>query len=180
MPVGYYIIPAVPGPYSRQNPMRPQYVDEIRCNWTGYPVPSLAIFICKVNSTDVKLADLDSRNGVYALPRGYTWDTPLLSLPAGARVAISNWCANHNIVYDENETIGELLLRIINSDLFNIFGVPRDATFGSLNSEQKNRILNLFIKHNLAPPSDTETVASISKRGGGTWWNAPLLYVPEF
>ena len=44
MPVNYYIIPQTAGPYSRSNPQMPMYVDEIRCNWTGHPVPGFDFF----------------------------------------------------------------------------------------------------------------------------------------
>ena len=69
MPVAYYIIPMVAGPYSRGNGQRPDYVDEIRCNWTGHNIDDYGIYLCKVNTTDAKHTDLASRTGVRQLPR---------------------------------------------------------------------------------------------------------------
>lgn len=180
MPEAYYIIPMVAGPYSRANPQRPMYVDEIRCNWTGHPVAELGVYVCKVNTTDVKHSDLASRSGVFQLPRGYTWDTPISALPAAARNVIQSWLADHGLPYDANETIGELLMRIINSGLFSLGAAPLDTQFQNLSQAQKDKILALCTKWKVAPPASTETVREISRRCGQVWWHGPRLSVSEY
>jgi len=179
MPEAYYLIPMSSPPYSRENPQRPLYVDEIRCNWTGHNVDEFGYYVCKVNTTEGKHADLAGRQGVFQLPRGYNWDTPISSLPAPARNVISNWCTNHNIAYDENETIGEFLMRVINSGLWNIRNISTDTQFQNLTAEQKSRITNFCTKWGIPTPSPTESLKSLSARCGRIWWYAPGLYVPE-
>lgn len=180
MPVRYYIIPVVAGPYNRGNPQRPDYVDEIRCNWTGHNIDSIGMYVCKVNTTDIKHTDLQSRTGVKVLPEPYTWDTVISTMQAAARNYISNQiCSAFNIDYDETETLGELLQRVINSDLFDTFGVLNDTEYQSLSPSQQNRIANLFNKWGI-PLTGTDTVKELSRRGGQKWWDAPNLYVGEF
>ena len=179
MPVSYYLIPMVAGPYSRINHQRPDYVDEIRCNWTGHNIDSIGMYVCKVNTTLAKHTDLSSRAGVRALPAEYSWDTIISTMQPAARNYISNQiCSAFNIDYDDTETLGELLQRVINSDLFDTFGVLNSETFANLSPSQQNRITNLFNKWGI-PLAETDTVKDLSKRGGQKWWDAPNLYVEE-
>lgn len=179
MPEAYYIIPMVAGPYSRTNPQRPQYVDEIACNWTGHNVDELGVYICKVNTTEAKHTDLASRAGVRQLPRGYTWDTVLSTLPPAARNAISNWCNSKSIPYDSSETIGQLLMRIINSGLFSLGNTALNTQVQNLTQTQRDRIATYCQKWNIQY-SQTDTVKQISERCGPIFWHGPSLHVEEF
>jgi len=185
MPVGYYLIPMTSGPYSRANPQRPQYVDEIRCNWTGHNVDLFTLFVCKVNTTAEKHADLSSRAGVFPFPEGVEWDTVISTLAANLRNRIRTKLTQHDIPYDPSETIGELVMRVINIGLWhdpdtveNVTAV--DALFSALPPGQQNKITALCTKWALPPPANTETVSAMSKRMGPRWWYGPSLAVREF
>ena len=180
MPVAYYIIPMVAGPYSRANPQRPDYVGEIRCNWTGHNVDDLGVYICKVNTTDAKHADLASRQGVRQLPRSVTWDTVISTLTAPQRNAISNWCNSKNIPYDASETVGQLLVRIINSGLFGLGNTALTTQFQNLTQAQKDKIVALCAKWGQAQPGATETVRQVTNRLGPIFWPGSELIVSEF
>lgn len=169
MPEAYYIIPMVAGPYSRANPQRPDYVDEIKCNWSGHNVDALGVYICLVNTTEAKHTDLASRSGVRQMPRGYTWDSVISTLPANGRNAISRWCGDHGIPYDSSETIGQLLMRVINSGLFELGNTALDTQFQNLSQAQKDKIDALCQKHGIAH-GQTDTVRQISDRCGRVFW----------
>ena len=180
MPIGYYLIPMVAGPYSRTNPQRPAYVDEIRCNWTGHNVDALGVYVCKVNTTAAKHTDLASRAGVRQLPLSITWETVISSLTPVQRNAISNWCSNHGIPYDAAETVGDLLMRVINSGLWQLGSTARTAAFATLTAAQQDRIRALCIKWGQPEPQAAETVAALSQRLGAVYWHGPTLPVTEF
>lgn len=183
MPVGYYIIPMVAGPYSEENPQRPAYVDEIRCNWTGHAVDALGVYVCKVNTSDTKHADLDGRAGVRSLPRNVTWDTVISTLPGVARNRISAWCTAHSVPYDASETIGQLLQRVISAGLLDLHGQVLTAQFQSLSAERQQKIRNLCQRFNRSEPISTETVRQIVNRLGDDVWpgnNTARVHVEEF
>lgn len=179
MPIGYFIVPMVPGPYSRENPQRPAYLDEIQANWTGHNVDDLGVYVIKVNSTAEKLADLDSRLGVRSLPRDYTWETVIGDLPIVARTFVQNWLTNHDLPYDATETIGELLQRIINSGLFTLRNVALTATVGSLTTDQRDRIALLCGRWGIEY-SDGDTVRQLTDRCGPVFWPGDQLTVEEY
>lgn len=170
MPIAYYIIPMVAGPYSRTNKQRPDYVDEIQCNWSGHNVDALGVYVCLVNTTEAKHADLASRASVRQLPRSVTWDTVLSTLPTAARNAILNWCSAHGIPYDATETVGQLLMRIINSGLLSLGATALTTQHRNLTQAQRDKIAALCQRKEQAIPSDTETVRQISDRLGRVVW----------
>jgi hypothetical protein len=174
----YYIIPMVAGPYSRENPQRPDYVDEIRCNWTGHNVDELGVYVCKVNTTEEKHTDLASRTNVRQLPRAYTWDTLISSLPVAARNVISTWCSNKGIPYTSTETIGELLMRIICSGVFSLGNTGLTTQFRNLTQARKDKIQVLCDKWGITY-STTDTVRTIVDRCGPKFWPGNNLYVEE-
>ena len=183
MPIAYYLIPMVAGPYSRTNPQRPMYVDEIACNWSGHNVDALGVYVCKVNTTEAKHTDLAGRSGVRQLPRGYTWDAVLSTLPPAARNAISNWCNAHSIPYDSSETIGQLLMRVINSGLFDLGSTALTTQYQALSQAQRDKIAGLCQKWGEAVPGNSETVRQISNRLGPVFWpgnDDSKVYVEEF
>lgn len=178
MPEAYYFIPMVSGPYNRSNPQRPDYVDEIRANWVGHNVDSLGYYVCKVNTTEAKHADLASRAGVLQLPRGYTVNTRLSSLPPAARNAISNWCNQRDIPYDD-ETLEELLMRVVQSGIFVLGNVSLLTEFSILTTEQQNKITEFCIKWGIALPNGNESVRQIVNRSGLVSWNPSRVWVEE-
>ena len=183
MPEAFYIIPMVVGPYSPANPQRPMYVDEIKCNWTGHNVDALGVYVCLVNTTDAKHTDLAGRTGVRQLPRAYTWDTVISTLPSAARNLIRNWCTAHNIPSDTSETIGQLLLRVINSGLFELGNTALTTQYQNLTQTQRDKIVALCQKHGIAQPTSTETVRQLSDRLGPRFWpgnDSTRVHVGEF
>lgn len=183
MSIAYYIIPMVAGPYSRTNKQRPDYVDEIQCNWTGHNIDDYGVYLCKVNTTDAKHTDLASRSGVRQLPRSANLNTVISTLPAAAQNAISNWCNNKDIPYDSSDTIGELLARIIGSGVFKLGNATLTTQYQNLTQTQKDRITLICNRWGWALPSDTDTVAQIGKRLGKLSWpvhDDSKIWVEEF
>ena len=180
MPEAYYIIPMVAGPYSRTNPQRPMYVDEIRCNWTGHNVDELGIYVCKVNTTEAKHTDLSGRAGVRQLPREYTWDTLIADMHPAARNFVRNFLLDHGLPQAApDETIGDVLMRVINSGLFSLGNAPLELQFQYLTQAQQNKISALYNKWGIAY-TPTDTVKDLSRRGGRAWWNGNALKVEEY
>jgi hypothetical protein len=183
MTVGYYIIPMTEPPYSHTNPQRPQYVNEIRCNWTGHNVDSLGVYVCKVNTTDAKHTDLASRTGVRQLPRAYTWSTVISTLPLAARNAISNWCSGKGIPYDATDTIGELLMRIIESGLFDLGATALNTQYQNLSQARKDKIVAICERRGWQVPAATDTVREMCRRLGRFIWpgdDETQVHVEEF
>lgn len=182
--IGYYIIPMVAGPYSRANPQRPMFVDEIRCNWSGHPVDALGVYVCKINTTEAKHSNLDGRTGVRSFPRNVTWDTVIATLPAVARNRISAWCTSKAVPrYDSAETIGQLLQRVISGGLLDLHGQTLTTQFQSLSGERQQRIRDLCQRFRRSEPASTETVRQIVNRLGNDVWpanDATRVHVEEF
>jgi hypothetical protein len=173
----------VAGPYSRTNAQRPMYVDEIRCNWTGHNADALGVYVCKVNTTELKHADLASRAGVRQMPRGYSWDDVIGDLPPAGRNFISRWCSDHDFPYDDTETIGQLLMRVVNAGLFALGNTALTTQYQALNQAQRDKIAGLCQKWGEATPGNTETVRQISNRLGPVFWpgnDDERVYVEEF
>lgn len=55
-------------PYSRENPQRPMYMDELRINWTGSPLFKRKCYLVMANSTPEKLLLLQNKKGVIDMP----------------------------------------------------------------------------------------------------------------
>lgn len=181
MPEAYYVIPMTTAPYSRENPQRPMYVDEIACNWTGHNVDALGIYVCKVNTTAAKHALLAASLGVDVLPEQYTWDTVISTMHAAARNFVRNLMENRlGIPYDSSETLGQALMRIINSGLFDLGNTSLSTQFANLNQGQQNKIIQLCEKWGLQVPQSTETVRQITNRTGPVWWPGNNLDVVEY
>jgi hypothetical protein len=170
MPEVYYLIPMVAGPYSRENPQRPDFVDEIRCNWTGHNVDELGVYVCLVNTTAAKHADLASRTGVRQLPSGVTWSTVISTLTSAQRTAISNWCSAHSIPYASTETVGQLLVRVISSGLFSLGTTTLTTQYQNLTQARKDKITAVCARLGIAQPTATETVRQIVNRVGPIVW----------
>lgn len=170
----------VAGPYSRTNAQRPDYVDQIRCNWTGHNVDALGVYVCKVNTSEAKHTQLAAQPGVVQLPREYTWDTVISTMQAAARNRIRNFATTIGIDYDTTETIGEFAQRVINSGLWDLGNTVTSVQFQNLTPGQQNKIINLCQKWGLPAPTATETVKQLSSRGGKKWWAGNELYVEEF
>lgn len=63
-----FLIPMTEPPYSRENPQRPQYMDELRINWTGSPLMVKKHYLVMANSTPEKLLELQNKKGVIDMP----------------------------------------------------------------------------------------------------------------
>jgi hypothetical protein len=180
----YYIIPMVAGPYSRTNAQRPDYVDEIQCNWSGHNVDALGMYVCMVNTTAAKHADLASRAGVVQMPSVYTWDTVVSTTQAAARNRIRNFLLILNIApYTSTETIGDVLQRVINSGLWDLGNVAQNTIFSNLNQGQQNKIISICKRLGLPTPTASETVSQLSKRTGPMVWpgnDRSIVNVGEF
>lgn len=121
MPVRFYVIPMEPGPYSRANPQRPQFLDAIQANWSGYPLFAWSRYLCQVNTTSAKHAMLDAQVGVISLPGHVELDTLVGNLPLVMRNRIQTFLANVGLAYDVGETVEALIRRVITTSEFQTF-----------------------------------------------------------
>lgn len=71
-----FLVPMTEPPYSRQNPQKPMYMDELRINWTGSPLFKSKYYVVKANGTVAKLIELQGKTGVKDFPN---IDTDILS-----------------------------------------------------------------------------------------------------
>lgn len=180
MSIHYYLVPMSAPPYSRENPQRPLYMDDIRCNWTGHPLNGLGYYVCLVNTTDAKHSELANQPGVQRLPGN--WNTPVLSLSTPLQNTINRWCNNHNIPYDPNETIGELIERIIASAVLGLQGYQLSTPFSLLPAYKRKQIIAFCQQSKFAIPNDNETMSTLLHRSGRDIWpgNDPKrVYVEE-
>jgi hypothetical protein len=188
MPVAYYLIPTASGPYSVTNRHRPLYVvgagrgetPEVPCAWTGHPVDALGYWVVKVDTTEANHTALAAKANVRQLPRNYTWDTVISTMPAVARNAISNWCTARGIAYDSTETIGQFLMRVIQAGIFNLGNTTQTTQFQSLTQARQDAIRAICERLGQPAPSNTETVRQIVRRLGPFVWNGPDLTLPEY
>lgn len=178
MPVGYYLIPAASGPYDFINQDRPDYIQpqrggtpEVPTNWTGHPVYALGYWVCKVNTTEENHTLLASKANVRQLPRNYTWDTVISTMPAAARNAISNWCTQRGIAYDSTDTIGQFLMRVIVVGICNLGNTTQTTQFQNMTLARRNAITAACQAYEIALPTNTETARSILRRLGPLIWN---------
>lgn len=160
----------VAGPYNRQNPQRPDYVDEIQCNWTGHNVDAYSVYICKVNTTEAKHTDLNSRAGVRQLPRAANWNTQISTLAQNTQNVISNWCAGKDIPFDSSDTIGELLVRIIAAGIVGFGNISLATQYQTLSQNMQDKILAIVQRFNLPSPQPTTTVRTMARVLGLALW----------
>jgi hypothetical protein len=116
---------------------------------------------------------------VRQLPRGVTWETVIGSLTAPQRGAISNWCNNKGIPYDATETVGQFLMRVINSGLFGLGNTALSTQYRNLTQAQRDKISGLCQRWGV-PFASTDTVREISDRFGSVAWPGDRLSVKEF
>jgi hypothetical protein len=112
MPIGHYIIQMTAPPYSRATPQAPLYMDELRTNWSGYPLFGFDRYLVQVNTTDAKHDQLEGRAGVMSLRR-LNLDDTVGSLPSVARNRVRGYLTDLGLPYDANETIDQLIRRVI-------------------------------------------------------------------
>lgn len=179
MPIAYYLIPIVEGPYSRENPQRPKYVSVIRCNWVGQCLPLLKNhYLCKVNTTETKHAALQAEIGVRLLPR-YPLLTLVGNLPAGAIQQIHaalTWLA---LPYYADETLRHLIQRIVVSGLFGLPNVGRDTLLRDLPLAVRQRGGALLDKWNI-PYTGNDTVLEVLQHCRDIFWNPDHQFVEQF
>jgi hypothetical protein len=178
MPIAYYIIPMVPGPYSRENPQDPAYVFEIRCNWTGHNIDQFGVFVCKVNTTPAKHADLESRPGVWKFPEDGL-NTVISTLHAATRNRISNKLGQIGLPYYEDETLKDLIQRVIVAGVLEWGNADRYTTLDDMPGNSQARTSNIFSKWGWAY-NGTDTLEQLLNTCKNDFWNPEAYPVREF
>lgn len=174
----HYLIPMVAGPYSRDNKQRPDYVDEIQCNWVGHNIDYYSYYICMVNTTEAKHADLASRAGVKQLPRKVL-SKLVGNLPAGVITQIQAILTQLDLPYYADETLKELIQRVLVSGLFHLPNVSRDTLLRDLPQEVQDRGGALLDKWGI-PYSGTDTVAQVIARCRDMFWHPENVNVEYY
>ena len=178
MTIRFYVIPMEPPPYSRGQGQRPMYLDALQAyEWSGYPLEQWNRYLCQVNTTAVKHAAIDAEAGVIGLP-DISLSTLVADLPLAVRTRISNFLGNISIPYYEDETVGDLIQRIITYAEFRLGNDARDTLVSTLAQAKRDRIAFLMAKHGLAY-SEGETIGAIVRRARGKMWDPRKTYVPE-
>jgi hypothetical protein len=154
------------------------YLDALRANRSGYPLFGWNRYLCQVNTTPIKHAALDAQAGVIALP-DVNLDTVVTDLPLAARNRIQTFLGNIGIPYELDETVGDLIQRVISYDEFHLGNDARNTVISTLSQAKRDRISFLMAKHNLSY-SEAETIGEVILRIRGTLWNPREIYVDEF
>jgi hypothetical protein len=180
MPEVFYLIPQSSPPYSVTNKHRPLALDSVitQINMICKDVPAFSAFVCKVNCTQAIHDIIAGQAGVRQLPAGVTWDTVINTLNNPSRNFISNVCADLGIVYDPDETIGELLNRICFSSEAGLGTTPTTTPYNNLTQQQKASFDAFCNKWGKQPPGQNETIKNMVGRLGTTMWNGAVT-VPE-
>lgn len=178
MPVAYYLVPMEPGPYSRTNKQRPQFMDEIKCNWTGYPLMGFDRYLCKVNTTAAKHADLESRAGVWAFPPDGL-NTVISTLHPSERNRIQQALNQLSLPYYNDETLRNLIQRVIMAIECEWGSADRATELQNMPGNSQARTANLFNKWGIQYQLG-DTLEQLLAAGGDTFWNPEALVVQEF
>jgi hypothetical protein len=176
--ISFYLIPMTEPPYDRVNNQRPEYLNEIQANWTGYPLDSFSYYVCKVNTTLTKHTDLESRQGVWRFPPDGL-ETIINALHPSEQNRISQLCGNIGIPYYSDETLRSLLQRVIVTDVLDWGNNDRYTSLENMPGNSQSRTSNLFGKWGLSYTS-TDTLEQLQAICGDTFWNPDTLYVEEF
>jgi hypothetical protein len=178
MPIRFYVIPMEPGPYSRDNGQRPMYLDALQANWSGYPLFQWDRYLCQVNTTPAKHTILDAQAGVIGLP-DIALSTLVAGLPLAARTRISTFLGNIGIPYEPDETVGDLIQRVIAYAEFRLGNDARDTVIGTLSQAKRDRIATLMAKFDLAY-SELESIGTVVVRARARMWEPTKTMVGEF
>jgi hypothetical protein len=176
----FYIIPMAPGPYSATNKQRPDYVEAVGClNWHGAPVFAFDVYVCRINTTPARHADLASRAGVRQFPAGVTWDTVISALTNLQQNFVSNVCSQLGIAFDASETVGGLLSRILFSANLSFGNISTTTQYNALTQIQRDGLAGFAQRWGLQPPGANETIKNMTGRMGAKMWNGSLPILEE-
>ena len=165
-------------PYDRVNNQRPEYVNDIQCNWTGYPLDLFGYYVCKVNTTSAKHALLEASQGVWKFPEEGL-ETVIDTLHPSEQNRISQMCNSIGIPYYSDETLRILLQRVIVTDVLDWGNHDRYTTLADMPGNSQSRTSNLFGKWNLSF-ADTNTLEQLQAICGDVFWNPDTLTVQEY
>ena len=171
----YYLIPTTEPPYNRQNPQRPKYLREYRYNWTGYPLQRFGYYVCKVNTTSENHRNLQACEGVILLP---DWNASMVE-SLNAINLLKMWLDDRLIPFDLDETTGELMNRLIQTDIFQLEGISLKARFRDLLKSRKEKVIKYCDIFGEAHPSFDETIGQLTRRLGGNFWRGNELFIEE-
>lgn len=176
--ISFYLVPMTQPPYDRVNNQRPEYVNEIQCSWTGYPLDSFGYYVCKVNTTPAKHTDLEGRQGVWRFPPDGL-ETVINTLHPSERNRISQLCGNIGVPYYSDETLRSLLQRVIVTDVLEWGNSDRYTSLDAMPGNSQARTSNLFGKWGLSFTS-ADTLEQLQAICGDVFWNPDTLMVGEF
>lgn len=66
MMIKCFLVPMTEAPYSKENPQRPKYCDDI--SWSGVPIFNKNYYLIKAQGTAQQLLTLQNQAGVYDFP----------------------------------------------------------------------------------------------------------------
>lgn len=109
-----FLVPMTEPPYSRENPQRPQYMDELRINWTGSPLMVKRHYLIMANSTPEKLLELQNKKGVIDMPN--IDDDKLVSLPKARKDKNKIIETLIGKTFDQEKSVKDLINEVANSE----------------------------------------------------------------
>jgi len=171
MPEQFYLIPQSDPPWSITNKHRPVALDGIVCNYICKDVPAFSAFLVKVNTTEANHAVIAARPNVRQLPAGLTWETVISTMSTPQRNFISNLCGQLGIPYDDTETLGELLNRIVFSADLSLGSASVTTQYNTLTVGQQNALNNFCAKWQKQNPGSNETIKGLVARLAKTMWD---------
>lgn len=101
-------------PYSKENPQRPMYMDELRINWTGSPLMIKKHYLVMANSTPEKLLELQNKKGVIDMPN--IDDDKLKDLPKARKDKNTLIETLVGKTFDQKKTVKDLINEVANCE----------------------------------------------------------------
>lgn len=109
-----FLVPMTKPPYSKENKQRPEYMDELRINWTGSPLFVKKHYLIMANSTPEKLLELQNKPGVIDMPN--IDEDKLSNLPLARKVKNKEIEKVLSRTFDEKLTVKDFINSVANSE----------------------------------------------------------------
>jgi hypothetical protein len=174
----FYIIPMTTVVEGSRTIQKPDFVDALQCNWTGHNLDHYNVYICMVNTTEAKHTQLAAQTGVRQLPR-VKLSRLVSSMPAGVISKIQTVLTNLDLPYYADESLKQLMQRILVSGLFEIPNISLDTLLRDLPQAVQTRGAAFMDKWGVSY-SGTDTVGQIIARCRDVFWNPDTVDVEEY
>lgn len=113
--IRFFLVPMSEPPYSRENPQRPLFTEDLLINWTGIPLKNAPYYLIKAACHDdkvKKLDDLQASPGVIDFPNVLTDDNDKLPKARLDKNKLIKDVVGIVEAKDKKEKVGEFIDRV--------------------------------------------------------------------